>query len=169
MQSQPNHRNYGLIIVASMLLSLFLVISDNQSASTSPGFFSAFHQDVWCHTVIHVADQAQKEGTLLILNHYPGKKLRRVMEDFGIPPQAVEVWLDAERETFCFRSWREAALGDYRFAELMKGHESIIARWSEATFKEAMLTLTFEPHGEETLQAALYRQAQQQRREATGQ
>lgn len=162
MQSLPKDRYYSLVIVAAILCSLLWVTLDNQGASTHPGLLARWRRQVWCHTIVQVSDKNDKNGQRLILNHYPGKNLRRVMEDFGFPEQTINIWIDAEQETFCFNSWQEAALGDFRFRDMMKGYEPIIAKWSEAEFKKAMLTLTFQPNGEETIRATLYRQAEQQ-------
>ena len=84
MQSLPNHRNYGLVIVAAMLLSLLWVMVDSQAASTNPGLLAPLRRHVWCLTIVQVSDKNDAgEETNLILNHYPGKQLRRVMEDLA--------------------------------------------------------------------------------------
>jgi len=160
MQSLPHNRRYGLIILAAILGSLLWVVLDNQEASTDPGLLAPLRRQVWCQTIVQVSGESEDEGQLLILNHYPGKKLRRVMEDFGFPEQAIRTWLGAEKKSLCFNSWREAALSDFRFGDIMKGYEPVIAEWPEATFKEALLTLTFQPNGEEIVKATLYRQAE---------
>lgn len=167
MQSLPNHRNYGLIIAAAILCSLLWVTLDNQASSSQPGLLAPLRRHVWCHTIVKLPVNGDEEGTRLILNHYPGKKLTRVMEDFGVSQQAIQTLTKAEKETVCFTNWRDATLKDLRFGQMIEGYEDIVMAWPEEMFKEAILTLTFQPNGEEMLQATLYRLAEQQQQGAT--
>lgn len=167
MRFRPHYRSYGTVIVTAMLVTFLWSVVDGQAASTSPGLFSAFHRNVWCHSILQLPGKTAEEGRLLIVNHYPGKRLRRVLEDMRFQEGAIPTLLDAERETVCFRSWRDAFLKDMRRAQMIEGYESLIATWPEATFKEAIMTMTFQRNGVEKVRTLLYRQAEQQQREAT--
>ena len=167
MQILSTRNAYGLIIVAAMLLSLLWVMLDNQASSHSPGLMAPFRRHVWCNTIIQLSDENDKEGRMLIVNHYPGKQLSRVLEDYGFQVQAIPPLLDADKKTQCFHSWREAAISDVRFGQMIKEYAGVIAQWEEATFREAIITMTFQENGEDKLRSALFRQAQQQQREAT--
>ncbi len=166
MQQLPS-RNYSLTLVGLVLIIILWGVADSLAASTHPGLLAPFRRQVWCHTIIDLADEGDKEGRLLFVNHYPRKKLKRVLEDMEFRPGAIPLLLEAEKKTQCFYSWREAAISDVRIGQMIQEYAAIMAHWSEAQFREAVLMVTFQENGLERLRAALFRQDQQQRQEAT--
>jgi len=151
--------SYGGFMLTVIVATGLWIATDGQAGATTPGWFTQLSKNVWCQTKI-AGDNPEHYYSVW---HYPHKRLKRVLEDTGIPEQYAKKWLAAERETECYASWREASYANLVFMAAAEGYEEIIEEWPEEKFEDAMKTLSFSKGGRQVLEAAFFREAEQGR------
>lgn len=137
-----NQRNYGLTLLAILLLAGLWLAYDAQAGIYHPGWLARFHPEVWCLTSLDRPDGGQ-----IVFSHYPGKSLARLLRDHGATPaqrQAI-LGLSATQKTQCYTDWRRAARANRVFQEIEAEFPTLIAGWTEDEFRDALLTLSFGP------------------------
>lgn len=137
-----NPGNYGRTILAILLLAGLWLAYDAQAGIYQPGWLARFHPEVWCLTSLERPDGGQ-----LVFSHYPGKSLARLLRDHGATPaqQQAILSLNATQKTQCYTDWQTAARANRVFQEIEAEFPTLVAGWTEAEFREALLTLSFGP------------------------
>ncbi len=140
MRRIRTERTYGLLIVSIVIGVALWLAYDTQASIHAPGWLARAQEEVWCLTRLDRPD-----GGGMVFSHYPGKSLRRLMQDHGFTPQQQQMVLAIEdtASTTCYATWREAAGAHQVFQELAQEFPAVIAGWSEAEYEEAILSLSF--------------------------
>lgn len=151
MTLRAYYQRQGVVILTVLALTALWSVYDAQAGIYTPGWFSMFHRNVWCQTVVTLPGIATSE-----FQHYPGKTLARVMKDFNVPDQIRGRMLRAkEKETTCYATWREAAMADRGFQHQLQAYPGVTADWPEERYQQAIQMMFLQKGGRAKLDALL--------------